>query len=148
TPELAESYELSEDSKTCIIHLRQGLKWSDGHPFTADGMMFFFEDYQFDKDLSHALASRWQPGKEQMKVNKVDDYTVNFEFAVPNPAFAVLHFSGAPMEAYRPRHFLEKYHIKYNEKADEEAKAAGFDDWKARFKKVAMATWNYGVMES
>lgn len=148
TPELAESYELSEDSKTCIIHLRQGLKWSDGHPFTADDMMFFFEDYQFDKDLSPALASIWQPGKEQMKVTKVDDYTVKFEFAVPNPAFAVLHFSGAPMEAYRPRHFLEKYHIKYNEKADEEAKAAGFDDWKARFKKVAMATWNYGVMES
>ena len=147
-PELAESFEMSEDSKTCTIYLRKGLKWSDGEPFTADDVMFFFEDYQFDPDLFPTLSTQWQPGRQPMVVTKVDDYAVRFEFAVPNPAFALLHFSGAPIEAYRPRHFLEKYHLKYNDKADEEAKAAGFDDWKAQFKKVAMGTWNYGVMES
>lgn len=148
TPEVAESFELSDDAKTCTIHLRQGLKWSDGEPFTADDMIFFFEDYQFDKDLSPTLGTIWQPGRQPMTFTKVDDYTVRFEFAVPNPAFALLHFSGAPIEAFRPRHFLEKYHQKYNENADTEAKAAGFDDWKAQFRKVAMGTWNYGVMEA
>lgn len=146
TPEVAESFEMSEDSKTCTIYLRQGLKWSDGEPFTADDVIFFFEDFQLDPDLSPTLATQWQPGRQPMTFSKVDDYTVRFEFAVPNPAFALLHFSGAPIEAYRPRHFLEKYHPKYNESADQKAKDAGFDDWKAQFRKVA--TWNYGVMES
>ncbi|NLG98409.1 MAG: ABC transporter substrate-binding protein [Chloroflexi bacterium] len=147
TPEVAESFEWSDDLKTCTVHLRQGLRWSDGAPFNADDVMFFFEDTQFDKDLSPTLATQWQPGGEPMVVTKVDDYTVKFDFAVPNPAFALLHFSGMPMDPARPRHFLEKYHQKYNPKADEEAKAAGFDDWKARFKKIAMTTWHYGAME-
>lgn len=145
TPEVAESYELSDDAKVCIIHLRKGLKWSDGSNFTADDMIFYFEDWQFDKDLSPTLATQWQPGGVPMKVTKMDEYTVRFEFAVPNPAFALLHWSGAPIEPYRPRKYLEKFHIKYNPKADEEAKAAGFDDWKRRFVKVSAL--NYGVQD-
>jgi len=145
TPEVCESYQMSPDSKTCTIKLRQGLKWSDGTPATADDMMFFFEDIQFNKDLSPTLATQWQPGKQPMKVTKVDEYTVKFEFAVPHPAFALLHWSGSPIEALRPKHFLQKYHLKYNPDADKEAKAAGFDDWKARWSKVSI--WNYGAME-
>ncbi|MYB36190.1 MAG: hypothetical protein F4Y26_02120, partial [Gammaproteobacteria bacterium] len=33
-PNLAESWELSEDGRTTTIHLRPGIKWSDGHPLT------------------------------------------------------------------------------------------------------------------
>lgn len=147
TPEVAESYELLDDNKTCVIHLRQGLKWSDGAPFTADDMMFFFEDFQFNTDLYPTLGTSWQPGGEPMKVTKVDDFTVKFEFAVPNPAFALLHFSGAPIEPYRPKHYAQKYHIKYNEKADEEAKSAGYDNWQAQFKAQVRESHNYGAQD-
>lgn len=145
TPEVAESYSLSDDGKICTIFLRQGLKWSDGTPFTADDMIFFFEDWQFNKDILPTLPTQWQPGKIPMIVTKEDDYTVKFEFGVPNPGFALLHWSGAPIEPYRAKHYLTKYHIKYNDKADEEAKAEGFDDWKARFTKKAAL--NYGVQD-
>ncbi len=144
TPEVIESFELSPDGKTCTFYLRK-LTWSDGKPFTADDVIFYFEDWQFDKDVAPTLATQWQPGGEPMKYSKVDDHTVKFEFAVPNPAFALLHWSGAPIEPYRARHYMEQFHIKYNPKADEEAKAAGFDNWQARFTKVGSV--NYGVQD-
>lgn len=147
TGEAAESYQFSADAKSCTIKLRQGIKWSDGSPFTADDMMFFFEDQAFNKDLSPTLATQWQPGKSPMKVTKVDDLSVKFDFAVPNPAFALVHFSGSPIEAWRPKAYMQKLHLKYNPNADTEAKAAGFDDWKARYNKIAL-NWNYGVMQA
>jgi len=147
TPEVAESYAFSPDAKSCTIKLRKGLKWSDGKPFTADDVMFYFEDIAFNKDLSPTLATQWQPGKQPMKVTKVDDYTIQFDFAVPNPAFALVNWSGSPIEAMRPKQWFSKYHIKYNPDADKDAKAKGFDDWKARFLKWHNQ-WNYGAVEA
>src|SRR5699024_8620003 len=34
-PDLAESWEISEDNLTYTFHLRQGVKWHDGEPFTS-----------------------------------------------------------------------------------------------------------------
>jgi len=149
-PEVAESYEFKNDNKTCVIKIRKGIRWSDGEPFTVDDIVFYFEDYQFNKDLTPTLPNEWQPGNQQMKVIKVDDYTVQFDFAVPNPAFALVHRSGAPIEPWRPKHWAKQFHIKYNPKADEEAKAAGFDNWVARFIKKVDSLGrglHYGAMD-
>ena len=35
-PGTAESWEQSEDGTALTIHLRKGLRWSDGEPFTAE----------------------------------------------------------------------------------------------------------------
>ncbi len=145
TMEASEGYKFSPDNKTCTITLRKGMKWSDGTPFSADDMMFYYEDWQFNKDLAPTLPTQWQPGGTPMKVTKVDDYTVQFDFAVPNPAFALVHYSGSPVEAWRNKKWFSPYHLKYNPNANTEAKAKGFDDWKARFLKLA--SWNYGAME-
>src|SRR5690606_36324679 len=42
-PNVAKSWEVSEDGTTITIHLRQGAKWSDGEPFTSADIMFWFE---------------------------------------------------------------------------------------------------------
>ena len=39
-PNVAESWELNDDSSEFTFHLRKGMKWSDGHPFTADDIVF------------------------------------------------------------------------------------------------------------
>lgn len=145
-PEVAESYEFNEDYTSVTIKLREGIKWSDGMPFTADDMVFYFEDWQLDKDLFPATSAIWQPGGEILQVTKLDDYTVQFDFAVPNPAFALIHYSAAPMIPWRPKHFMSQLHMKYNPQADEEAKALGFDSWKTRFTNIAN-TWGYGAQD-
>ena len=42
-PNIAKAWEFSEDGKVFTIHFREGLKWSDGEPVTADDFMFAWE---------------------------------------------------------------------------------------------------------
>src|SRR5690625_4715036 len=42
---LAEEFEVSDDNREYTFKLREGLKWSDGEPFTAEDLMFTFEDW-------------------------------------------------------------------------------------------------------
>src|SRR5919198_5642966 len=39
-PNIARGWEVSKDGKTITLFLRRGMKWSDGHPFTADDFVF------------------------------------------------------------------------------------------------------------
>jgi peptide/nickel transport system substrate-binding protein len=51
TPNLAKSWEVSDDNTTFTIHLRQGAKWSDGEPFTTDDIIFWYEDLYQNEEL-------------------------------------------------------------------------------------------------
>jgi peptide/nickel transport system substrate-binding protein len=144
-PNVAESYEFSDDSTQCTIYLRKGIKWSDGQPFGADDMLFFFDDWMLHEGLSPSVSNNWKAGGEPLTATKIDDFTVQFDFAAPKPTFGVVHFSFAPEKPWRARHFMEQFHIDYNPDADAEAKALGFDNWQAQFGKVADV--NYGVMD-
>ena len=44
-PALVESYEWSEDGKTFTMHMRPGLKWSDGEPYTSADWQYWWEDF-------------------------------------------------------------------------------------------------------
>ena len=145
-PEVATGYEFNEDFTSCTITLREGIKWSDGEPFTADDMMFYFEDWQFDTDIQPTVAGQWVVGGERIGVSKVDDSTVEFTFAVPNPAFNLLNYSGAPAEPWRARHYLEQFHLKYNPDVEAAATEAGYDSWQLYFlAQAAATTYNYGA---
>lgn len=41
-PNVAKGYEVSEDGLTYTIHLREGMKWSDGEPFTAEDCVYYY----------------------------------------------------------------------------------------------------------
>ena len=51
-PNLAKSWDWSEDGKELTIHLIEGAKWSDGDPFDADDMMFYWDDHVIDPELT------------------------------------------------------------------------------------------------
>jgi peptide/nickel transport system substrate-binding protein len=136
---IAESYEANEESTAFTFRLRQGMKWSDGHPFTADDVMFWYEDVLMNEELTPVAPSWLVSGGEPVVVEKLDDITVVFSFAEPNGFF--LQFlaggSGAPPTDF-PRHYLEQFHAKYNpEGIDALVREAGLEDWASLFQNQA-----------
>src|SRR6201989_1140688 len=77
-PALAESWETPEPTRW-RFHLRQGVKFQNGDPFTADDVVF---SAQRVRAVGSNLLSRVDP---DVKVVKVDDYTVDFVLTKPNP---------------------------------------------------------------
>ena len=133
-PNFARSWEVSDDNLTTTLHLRKGLRWSDGDPLDADDFMFWYEDFLTNEELVTRPNVAWRPGGEVMQVTRIDDYTVQYSFAVPYPV-VVDKFAFSPYSRNSntlpllPSHYMEQFHIDYNDKAAEQAKEAGFDTW-------------------
>ncbi len=129
-PNIAKDWELSEDYKTLTIYLRKGMKWSDGHPFTADDLLFWYNDIALNEELTPVKLSVWMVGGEMFEMVKVDDYTIRMEFAAPYPAIDVAlikSFWNGPF--YAPKHYLKQFHINYNPDANDLAKENDYNSW-------------------
>jgi peptide/nickel transport system substrate-binding protein len=102
-PALAKSWTTSPDGKTYILQLRQGLKFSDGVPFTADDVVFSFELY-LDEKLHSPQRDLLVIDDKPIAVKKVSAYSV--EFVLPKPyGPGERIFDGLAM---LPKHLLEK----------------------------------------
>lgn len=134
SPNILKSYEHSEDFRTWTLTLRRGMKWSDGAPFTADDFMFWYEDIFLNTDLTPAPQVVYVSAGEPMIMSKVDDVTLRVEFAAPNPNFDLtMSKSYWNARMFAPRHYLEQWHINYNEQANDLARSENFDNWVLAF---------------
>lgn len=88
-PELAESWDISEDHLTYTFRLKHGVKWHDGHPFTARDILFSFERIRDPKVDSAHLRNYYQ---DIEKLELLDDFTVRFRYRIPY--FRALEFCG------------------------------------------------------
>lgn len=132
SPEYAEGLDISEDYRTFTLHLRKGSKYSDGEPFTSEDFVFFYEDYLKNPEVSPAGPSGWMiVDDEPMEVTAIDDYTVQFGFVAPYRPFenALTNWNSLQGLLFDAKHYLKKWHIDYNPKADQLAKEEGFDTW-------------------
>jgi peptide/nickel transport system substrate-binding protein len=131
-PNIAKSVDVNEAGNEFTFHLREGMKWSDGHPFTADDIVFWWEDVVTHPDLNPAGPPQYMKvGGEPGTVEKIDDYTVVFKFPVPN-GLLLQHLSTPDgwLPTRYPKHYLEQFHVKYNEDGLEALVAeAGATDW-------------------
>lgn len=133
-PNVAESWDWNDDYTELTINLRQGLKWSDGEPFTADDVMFWWEDIILNEDLTPSPPTLLTRGGEMAQLAMLDDFTIKFSFAKPYALFPTYLGSwGGPREGptTSPKHFLAQFHPNYTDMADIEALMAegGFDNW-------------------
>jgi ABC-type transport system substrate-binding protein len=83
-PGLAEEWEWSDGGKTLTLYLREGLKWSDGAPFTVDDIIFWWENIELDTNITSAPHAEWVVGGKPMELEKVNDTTIKLKFAAPN----------------------------------------------------------------
>src|SRR5438094_2080614 len=134
-PNLAKGLEMQDGGKAWLVHLRRGMKWSDGKPFTADDFVFWFEDIYRNKDLVPTPTAVMAINGKQGVIEKVDTYTVRFKF--PEPYFMLPDVLAGSTDlagqwgAYRcmggfsPAHYLKQFHPKYanSEELDKKAKA-------------------------
>jgi len=126
-PNVAVSWEVNDDSTEFVFHIRKGIKWSDGEPFTVDDMMFWYEDIKMNEELN-------PDNPPDFVMEKLDDYTVKYTFPEPNYGFLMNQATNAYAQPWQPKHFLSKFHIKYNEDANDLAVAEGYDDWTGLFR--------------
>ena len=104
-PELAESWEISEDGLQIIYTLRDGLKWSDGQPLTADDVVFTFQDIYLNEAIPTSLRDILRIGATGAypSVKKLDRRRI--EFTAPAPFAPFLTYSGGI--DILPKHMLE-----------------------------------------
>src|SRR5215469_7343843 len=94
---------LSKDGRTVTYKLKQGVKWADGRPFTADDVVFTYQ-YVINKETG---ATTYGSYTSIAKVEPINQYTVKITFKDPTP-FWFIPFVGNE-GAIVPRHALDAY---------------------------------------
>jgi peptide/nickel transport system substrate-binding protein len=131
-PDVAESYEVNDEGTVFTFHLREGMKWSDGTPYTADDILFYFDDILMNAELFPAPPTWYTSGGEPGVAEKLDDYTVQFTFAAPNGLF--LQNLATPQQHHvvqQPKHYLSQFHPSYTDADELDAlvQEAGVESW-------------------
>ena len=126
-PDIVESFEVKE-GRIFTFKLRKGHRWSDGHPFTAEDFRYYWEDVANNKELSPSGPPRdLTVDDEPAKFEVLNETTVRYSWAKPNPQFLPRLAGASPMFTFRPAHYLRQFHKKYSEKvrkAEAEGKSA------------------------
>ncbi len=122
-PGLAKEWTFNEDGTELTLVLREGLKWSDGAPFTTADIVFWWEDIELDTNITPTPHAEWVVNGEPMTLEVIDDVTIKLIFAGPNGMAETVglafHGNQWPLAFERfgffaPRHYLEQFHPKYN----------------------------------
>ena len=109
-PGLAESWESFDNNQRYVFTLREGLKWSDGKPLTADDVIFTYEDIVFNPEIATDQKDVLKIGSSRAfpKIRKLDDRRV--EFTLPEPFAPFLRITSGPQDGVviLPKHILQE----------------------------------------
>ena len=102
-PKLAERWEVSSDGLVWTFHLRKDVVWSDGYLFSADDVVFTFNDLIYNEKIPASARDIFTVDGKIFKVEKIDDHMVQFTLPVRFAPF----LRGMSQEIL-PKHKLEK----------------------------------------
>lgn len=134
-PCVAAKWEVNANATEFTFHLRPGMKWSDGKPFTADDILFSMEDCTYNPELYKSIPATMSISSKPAKLTKINDSTVKFTF--PSPYALFLEQLATPLGQHPtlfPKHYCSQFHPKYNPKVGDLIKAANLSDWGALFR--------------
>ena len=123
-----------KDYRVYTLTLREGHRWSDGHPFTSEDFRYYWQDVATNSMLAptgppRALLARG----EEPRFEIIDEFTIRYSWSQPNPYFLPALASASPVFIYRPAHYLKGFHAAYTDPAKLEKLAAesGKRNWAA-----------------
>ena len=142
-PWVFESWDVSDDFTQFTFKLRSGHKWSDGMPFTADDIVFWFEELFQNEEYLPAPTTFLSVNGEFGSLSKIDDLTVQYSFSAPYPLFLkVMSIPSSPINSharrgwnghggYAPAHYIKQFHPDFADEADLNAilEEGGYSNW-------------------
>jgi peptide/nickel transport system substrate-binding protein len=115
-PALSSSWTHTKDGLEWIFNLREDVKWFDGKNFTADDVVFTFNDLIFNEDIPCSARDIFTIEGKMFKVEKIDTYKV--KITTPTPYAPLLNQLSQPIlpkhilsESVKQRNFSEKWGI-------------------------------------
>lgn len=110
-PHLAVGMEESSDKREFVVHLRKGVRWSDGHPFTADDILFWWKYENNNSTVGNGLPIRWMVmAGGSTALEKLDEYTLRFRFQHPYGNFREILASYSQVMMRSAAHYWRRYH--------------------------------------
>ncbi|WP_159621737.1 ABC transporter substrate-binding protein [Ruania rhizosphaerae] len=126
---------VNDDATVFTLHLRDGMKWSDGEPVTADDIMFAVNDVFYNTNIHATPPGLLTTAGDPCEAEKVDDHTVTLTFSQSKGDFIEEASRAAnavsPNLLFYPKHYLEQFLPDLNPDAESVAEEAGFGDWTA-----------------
>ncbi len=116
-PDILERLEV-EEGRVFTFHLRDGHRWSDGHPFTTEDFRYAWEDVLTNPEMTpfglpgYLLVDGAPPTFEVL-----DATTVRYTWPKPNPNFLIALAGPRPEYLYMPAHYLRTFHARYADPA-------------------------------
>jgi peptide/nickel transport system substrate-binding protein len=134
-PNVTENWTTNADSSVYTFKLREGMRWSDGHPFTADDIIFFTDDLLPNTQFYAAPPQQYVIDGKLMRGEKINDYTVRLIFAGPYLTFP--ERLAGPLGQHPvlyAKHFCSKFTPKYNSNIDKLLADTRQPNWAALFR--------------
>lgn len=130
-PDILESYTV-EGERIFTLTIREGHKWSDGSPFTAEDFRYRWEDVWLNEELSSGgLARSLMVDGKGPVFEVVDERTVRYSWHAPNPDFLPSIAAAQTLELVLPAAYMKQFHKKYQDadKLDELVKKNKAKKW-------------------
>lgn len=127
-PNLAKGWEWSDDGMQLVVNLIEGAKWSDGDPFDADDLVFYWDHHVMDPEitpLNGASQDTFGPGTTMAKTG---EFQVTFTFTTPRPE-AVLYSMAYGTFCPGPSHIMAPLHPANSDNSYEDYRNAFSPDY-------------------
>jgi peptide/nickel transport system substrate-binding protein len=111
-PHLARRVEPNRDCTVWIVELRRGVRWSDGTPFTAEDIIWWWENVDKNPEVG-VIGGDMRVDGRPGEIEKIDDYTLRYTFPVAHPGWLeAIAWAGGAARMAGPKHYMKQFHPK------------------------------------
>jgi len=134
-PNVPKAIEVLDDGATYVFHMREGMRWSDGHPVTAEDVAFWFEDVKFHKELYYPFRDDMLIDGQPPEIEIIDNYTIKISYPRTHGTFLEIVEMDGRTDLLAPKHYLMQFHADYasEEELQKIMDEEGFDTWVSLF---------------